>query len=203
MLHSSTVQEQRRSARVQLNLPVRLRWQSALRQTVEVSQSLDVSRTGLLFYRTQPLPVNSRLWVMHPYSPENAGGHPETPARVVRVKTTPGGGQLVAVEFEFPRRSVAAVGKFNRRKSDRTSLALPVTVRRENIPWPEESMTLDVSPSGVAFRSAQQYAIGEEVRVKVAYGPWAAAGELRARVVRMEATPNSVEQRIALAFLTN
>lgn len=203
MSHTSKVLEQRRSSRVQLNLPVRLRWQSALHQTIEVSESLDVSRTGLLFYRTQAMPVNSRLWVMHPYSPEGAGGQPETPARVVRVKTTPGGGQLVAVEFEFPRRSAASAGKFNRRKNDRTSLALPLTVRRENIPWPEEFMTQDVSPSGVAFCTAQQYAMGEEVRVRVAYGPWAAAGELRARVVRLQPVTDSVEQRVSLAFLTN
>lgn len=203
MSHTSKVLDQRRSARVQLNLPVRLRWQSALRQTIEVSESLDVSRTGLLFYRTQAMPVNSRLWVMHPYSPETPGGQPETPARVVRVKTTPGGGQLVAVEFEFPRRNAPAAGTFNRRRANRTPLALPLTVRRENIPWPEENMTSDVSPTGVAFHTAQQYAMGEELRVRVSYGPWAAAGELRARVVRLEPVQNSIGLRVSLAFLAN
>lgn len=197
------VHDQRRSARVQLNIPVRLRWQSPLRQIIEVSESLDVSRTGLLFYRTQAMPVNSRLWVMHPYSPEVPGGQPETPARVVRVKTTPGGGQLVAVEFEFPRRGASSSAKHNRRKVERTTLALPLTVRRENVPWPEENMTHDVSQGGIAFRSPQQYSMGENVRVRVTYGPWAVAGELHARVVRLQSAPNSVEQIVSLVFITN
>ena len=43
------VKDLRTSSRVPLTLPIRLRWQGALGQTMEVTQTLDSSRGGLLF----------------------------------------------------------------------------------------------------------------------------------------------------------
>ena len=197
----SVVSEQRKSPRVQLNLPVRLRWQGALGHALEVTETLDVSRGGLLFYRTAPMPLNARVWVTYPYDAQNAAGQPETPAHVVRVKTTPGGGQLVAVEFEAPRRSVTSVGSFNRRVAPRTPMALPLSVRLPDVPWPEESMTVDLSDTGMLIRTPHQYAVGDVVRVALSYGTWARKGEFEARVVRVEPIGDSVEQRVALALV--
>jgi Tfp pilus assembly protein PilZ len=123
------------------------------------------------------------------------------PARVVRVKTTPGGGQLVAVEFEQPRRSVPAVGKFNRRAAERRPLSLPLSLWPAGAPWPEYAMTLDLSDGGVLIRTPTVYSVGDRVRVALTYGSWTRRGELEAEVVRVEPVPDSVEQRVALAFL--
>ena len=80
--------------------------QAPLGQCMEMAETLDVSRSGLLFYRTRPRPVAARLWVVYPFAADSPT-QPETPARVARVKTTPGGGQLVAVEFQpLPRPTV-------------------------------------------------------------------------------------------------
>ena len=198
---SSLVDEQRRSARVPLNLPIRVRWQAPLRHTIEISQTLDVSRTGLLFYRQETCSLETRVWVTYPYSAEDSAAQPEIPARVVRVKSTPTGGHLVALHLEPQRRSVASVGKFNRRGGERSPVALPLRVRPAGAPWPEESMTVDVSEGGVLFRSARLYALGDCVRVTMAQGGWGTNAECDARVVRIEPEANSVEQRVALAFL--
>jgi hypothetical protein len=192
------VTEQRRSARAQLNLPVRIRWQGPLGQCMEMAETLDVSRSGLLFYRTQPRPVAARLWVVYPYS-EDSPTQPETPARVARVKTTPGGGQLVAVEFQpLPRPTVVASPP-GKRYAARTAVALPVNVRRAGLPWGEVAMSMDVSDSGILFTTPRPYEVGETVRVALSAGRWAAAQkEMLARVVRVEPVADSVEHRVAI-----
>ena len=192
---------QRRSARAPLNLPVRLRWQGALGQTIEVTQTLDSSRSGMLFYRSQAMAVSLRVWVTCPYSPESREALPETPARVVRVKTTPGGGQLVALMFDAPQRPAPVAGGHNLRASARLPLALPLSVRWDDLPWPEQTMTADISDSGVAFLTPRQYHDGEVVRVSVAHGAWARRGETEARVVRVDALADPVDQRVALTIL--
>jgi hypothetical protein len=199
MASPRVLSEQRRASRAPLNLPLRIRWQGPLGQSVETAETLDVSRTGLLFYRTQPMPVCARLWVVYPFSKENAASLPETPARVVRVKTTPGGGQLVAVEFQPLRSAAVPVEVANRRRGQRTPVALAMSIRTPGVPWGEEAMTLDVSDGGMRFTTPRQYRVGETVRVALAGGRWAAAqGELAARVVRVEPVPGSVEHHVAL-----
>lgn len=198
MSTSRAVTDQRRATRAQLNLPVRIRWQGPLGQCMELAETLDVSRSGLLFYRTQPRPVAARLWVVYPYASDSPT-QPETPSRVARVKTTPGGGQLVAIEFQpLPRPRVVASPP-GQRYAPRTAVALPVHVRRRGLPWGEEAMSLDVSDSGVLFTTAGQYQVGERVHVALAAGRWAAAqSEMSARVVRVEPVPDSVEHRVAV-----
>jgi hypothetical protein len=181
-----------------LNLPVRIRWQAPLGQCMELAETLDVSRSGLLFYRTQPRPVAGRLWVVYPFS-KDTPTQPETPARVARVKTTPGGGQLVAVEFQPLPRPTVVPSPPGKRYAERTAVALPVSVRRSGLPWGEEAMSLDVSDSGILFTTPRTYQVGETVRVALAAGRWAAAqSEMTARVVRVEPVPDSVEHRVAV-----
>lgn len=195
------VTEQRRATRAQLNLPVRIRWQGPLGQSIEIAETLDVSRTGVLFYRTQPMHVAERLWVTYPFSKESPA-QPETPARVVRVKTTPGGGQLVALELKPLPRSTPAGLAASRRRTTRTAVALPLTIRPLNMPWGEEAMTLDVSDAGIRVTTTRQYQVGETVRVSLAAGRWAIAhGELPARIVRIDAVPDSVEHLVALELV--
>ena len=54
------VTDQRRATRAQLNLPVRIRWQAPLGPCIETAETLDVSRSGLLFYRTHGAPDETR-----------------------------------------------------------------------------------------------------------------------------------------------
>jgi len=193
------VNELRKSTRVPLTLPIRLRWQGALGQTIEITQTLDSSRGGLLFFRTEALPVNARLWVTFPYSADSQDAQPETPAHVVRIKTTPGGGQIVAIEFEKQPRP-ASVATMNRRNSQRMALALPITVRFHEIPWPEHTMTQDVSTYGVLFRTPRQYALGDVVCVSIPHGVWARRGEMEGHVVRIDSLTESQDTAVALAL---
>jgi hypothetical protein len=197
---SAVENDLRKSSRVPLTLPLRLRWQGALGQTLELTETLDSSRGGLLFFRTAALPVNSRLWVTFPYSPDSTESQPEVPARVVRVKTTAGGGQIVAIEFLAQHRSVPPAAEINRRSSQRLPLALPITVRFHEIPWPEHAMSADISSYGVLFRSPRQYAVGDILCVSIPHGIWARRGEMQAQVVRVDRLPGAIDQGIALAL---
>lgn len=200
MVRIEAVTDLRRAARVPLTLPIRLRWQGALGQTIEITQTLDSSRGGLLFFRTEAMPVNARLWATFPYSAESSEAQPEMPARVVRVKTTPGGGQTVAIQFENRPRPAADAAVFNRRSSQRMALALPMTVRYHEIPWPEQAMTQDISTGGVLFSTSREYSLGDLLCVAIPHGVWARRGEMQAQVVRLENQPDSIEHGVALSL---
>jgi hypothetical protein len=62
-------------------------------------------------------------------------------------------------------------------------------VRVAGSPWPEESMTHDISRAGARFESAHMYHKGDTILAKIPWGEWERAGEMRARVVRVEAAP--------------
>jgi len=197
---ASAVKDLRKSSRVPLTLPIRVRWQGALGQTIEITQTLDSSRGGLLFFRTEALPVNAHLWVTFPYAAESQEAQPETAAHVVRVKTTPGGGQIVAIEFERSPRPGPSAAVMNRRSSQRMALSLPMTVRFHEVPWPEHAMTQDVSTYGVLFRTPRQYSLGDIVRVSIPHGVWARRGEMEGHVIRVDSVPESLEIAVALAL---
>jgi hypothetical protein len=67
--------------------------------------------------------------------------------------------------------------------------ALPIFVRAADSPWPEESMTQDVSHAGARFESAHIYSAGDAVLAKIPWGEWEDAGEMNARIVRVEQAP--------------
>ncbi len=209
-------QQHRRHPRVQLNLPVRLRWLGPLGQFTETTETLDVSRGGMLFHRREPCRPGAILWVTFPYDAAVQLTQPETPARVVRVKPTPSGGYLVAVEFNAiaAQRETSAHARkfreFDRRRSERIPLAVPITVRLANSPWPEETMTIDVSANGVLFFTTRVYSLADQVRITLPNGRafsstplrsrWASATEVSARVVRVARIAGAVEQQVALAL---
>ena len=209
--------EQRRYARVQLNLSARLRWLTPLGQLTEVTETLDVSRGGLLVYLREPCRVGGAVWVTFPFESTPPLTQPETPARVVRAKTTPAGGHLAALEFEaLPRRRDAAAARGGtyprpageRRRRERVRLALPIRVRPADSPWPEETMTIDISKDGARFCTTRLYAVGDTVYVTWAPGSFggrmASAVELPARVVCVKKDTrlsSPVWQQVAVALL--
>ena len=81
-----------------------------------------------------------------------------------------------------------------RRGNPRRSLAVPVRVRPEGVPWFEEAMTVDFSSNGLRFRSHREYRPGEFLKIAFEEStstPWPGSGEFRSRVVRLEPAPDS------------
>src|SRR5579863_3744699 len=71
----------RKHPRAQLKLPARIRWHGPIGMRLEITQTVDVSRDGMLFHRSEACDRLARMWVAFPFDPE--GGpvtQPETPA---------------------------------------------------------------------------------------------------------------------------
>ncbi|HEY0704178.1 MAG TPA: PilZ domain-containing protein [Candidatus Acidoferrales bacterium] len=186
-LAANTFVEMRKHPRAQIRMPVRLRWRGALGMRIEVTRSIDASREGLRIPRSEACEVDSRVWVTFPFDTSlSAPAQPETPARVVRVVANAQRGFDVSLHLELPRRHAERAKGKERRASSRLNFAVPIFVRAAGSPWPEESMTHDISRAGARFESAHIYNAGDQVLAKVPWGEWERAGEVRARVVRVE-----------------
>ena len=88
-----------------------------------------------------------------------------------------------------------------RRASTRQRLAVPVRVRPENVPWFEETMTIDCSAEGLKFRSNREYSPGQFLVVSFESAdssPWPGAAELLLVVVRIDVEPESPALNVAL-----
>lgn len=199
---ATQVVEQRRHHRARLRLPVRLRWLGPLGPRLEFTKTLDASRQGLLLHLAGSCSPGARVWVTFPYDSQATDGtQAEIAARVVRAKETPNGGHLVALEFEEPEAPPVFPPERERRSSQRILLAVPIRVRLANAPWPEETMTLNVSDTGLLFESTRIYSPGEALQVVFPYGRWVSVGEIAAKVVRIEVVPGSTQNRIAVALV--
>jgi PilZ domain len=186
MSHRSPVLELRRHPRAQLQLPVRVRWRSALGLRLEIARTIDVAREGLLVQRSELCAPTARLWIAFPFDPATRSSvQPEISARVVRVEDKTEQGYRVALHLEVPPRDTLRPAGFDRRTHSRITFALPIFVRLASSHWPEESMTCDVSSAGASFETSRIYATGEEVFVKIPWGEWSRAGEIQGRVVRV------------------
>jgi hypothetical protein len=154
---------------------------------MESTHTLDVSRNGIRLQRNESCEPGSRVWVVFPFDAgSDAGVPPETPARVVRVESGSGAGYQVSLELELPARDVSRPADRERRACSRISFSLPIFVRALGFPWPEESMTQNISRAGARFDSAHIYSAGDAVLAKIPWGEWARAGEIPARIVRVE-----------------
>jgi hypothetical protein len=191
---ASTSLELRKHPRAQLKLPARVRWRGPLGMRMESTYTLDVSRNGIRVQRNESCESGSRVWVVFPFDAASCSGiPPETPARVVRVESCAGTGYQVALQLDLPARTASRPTDRERRACSRISFALPIFVRALGFPWPEESMTQNISRTGARFESAHIYCAGDAVLAKIPSGDWACAGEIPARIVRVEncATPAS------------
>lgn len=195
--------ERRRHPRVPLNLPVRLRWIGVLGQTVIQTQTLDVSRGGMLapleLSRNQAFHLHSPAWATLPYDEASMQLQPETPVRVARYKETPSGAFLLGLEFKevLPAAAssrTAAPHVPEQRRAARSTLAVPVRVHWEGAPWPEDSMTINVAATGVLFCARRLYAPGDEVTLTLPRDllpGLASSGEpVPARIVRRISLPD-------------
>lgn len=76
--------DHREHRRVRMRLPVRLRWTTPFGQKIELGETLDVSRRGLLVSTKEPHDSGVSLWVTFPFDALLGDGQPEMSARIVR-----------------------------------------------------------------------------------------------------------------------
>jgi len=189
-LAENTFVEMRKHPRAQLRMSTRIRWRGPLGMRVEITRTIDASRDGLRVPRTESCEIGSRVWVTFPFDANtSAAAQPETPARVVRVDQNSQRSYDVSLQLELPPRNAERAKDKERRACARITFAIPIFVRVAGSPWPEESMTQDISRAGARFESAQMYTAGDTVLAKIPWGEWERAGEIRARVVRVEIKP--------------
>jgi PilZ domain len=74
----------RQRRRVRMRLPVRLRWTTPFGQKIELVNTIDVSRSGLLVSTKEPHSPGMTAWATFPYDASLFDGQPEIPVRVVR-----------------------------------------------------------------------------------------------------------------------
>jgi len=206
--------------RAPLGLTIRLRWFGALALVCETAQTLDTSGGGLLARVGSPLRTGSQIWVTLPYEPESPQTVSELPAKVVHNRVTPEGEHLLGIAFQTAEKlqAITILEKFetgarwhrsgnfgarnpDRRDGARKNLAVPVTVRRRNRPWPDEVMSVNLAPGGVLFTTLQVYEMDSVVALELPIAAGAAAGPRSARIVRMgELEPGEVLQQVAARF---
>lgn len=182
----SVLTDMRKYPRARLQLGARIRWRSPLGMRLESTQTVDMSRGGILLDRVERCEVDAHVWVVCPFDSSNASVQPETRARVARVENKPGGYFRVALQLEAPERSEPRDAATERRRTSRVPFAIPIFVRPMGAPWPEESMTQDISRGGARFTTARIFAPGDSMLAKVPWGEWAQSGEIAGRVVRVE-----------------
>ena len=81
--------ESRQHRRVSMHLPVRLRWTAPFGQKIELGETIDVSRGGLLVSTKESHSPGVTVWVTFPYDASLFDGQPEILARVARCDEMP------------------------------------------------------------------------------------------------------------------
>jgi hypothetical protein len=215
--------DSREHRRVRMRLRARLRWTTPFGQKIELVETIDVSRRGLLVSTMEPHSPGLPVWVTFPFDVSLGEGQPEMFARIVRCEEMPmprrvPTASLSAAEHsakwdqmaratavcDAPAAFAVAIlldahvraasngnghrGEPERRGSQRRTLAVPVRVRPQTIPWFEEAMTIDFSATGLCFRSHREYMPGDFLRIafkESAPALWHGSNEFRSQVVRV------------------
>jgi hypothetical protein len=112
-----------------------------------------------------------------------------------------------SIAFQFEKQVHATANgngqqrKIERRTAPRRSLAVPVRIRPEGMPWFEETMTIDFSAKGLRFRSCREYQPGDHLKVafeSLSAAPWPGTSEISARVVRIAPAADSFALDVAV-----
>jgi PilZ domain len=219
----SPARERRRRPRVLLELPGRIRWLGPFGLETEITRTQNVSRDGLLVSSARTRQAGSLLWATFPYDAAVPFTESETPGKVVRCVAESAATHLTAIAFHqvdplFADLAIAlsdSSRRADRRRHPRISLAFVVRIERiarnsqspqpetESSPWPEEAMTVDVSPDGMVFCTLRIYEVGERIIVVTQPGRKLSGGERRARVVRVvRPHSDSPLSHVAVEFLS-
>src|SRR6202171_854000 len=81
--------DSRQHRRVSMRLPVRLRWTAPFGQRIELGETIDVSRSGLLVSTKESHTPGVTVWVTFPYDASLFDGQPEILSRVARCDEMP------------------------------------------------------------------------------------------------------------------
>jgi hypothetical protein len=162
---------------------------------MEICETRNVSRGGLLVACKEHHNAGFPLWVTFPFDAAAAEQQPEVPARVLRSRRAPdngGGHEEIALHFENMPIVAAAFSEKSSMKAMEKPAALdkpadkeaagpqqvdpqknghlqqaafPIRVRPKNIPWYEEAMTVEVSADELRFVSHRECAPGDTLLV--------------------------------------
>lgn len=185
--------DQRARARIRLEFNARIRQIAPPRSLIEVTRTLDVSRNGILFRTHQPYDVHGTVWVTMPFVENALAKDIEFPGSVVRVLRQQDGAAEIAVQFHSAHadrfRSSYQAGAapvvhdaHSQKRRPRVRMTLPIRVRHQKAA--EESVTVDVSRSGVLFRTDKAYTQGDPVMVCMPFQPAGEHQEVPAVVIR-------------------
>lgn len=191
-----------------MRLPARLRWSAPLGPRTELTETVDVSRSGVLVRAAEEHVPGALVWIAFPYDSSQGENQPEIATRVVRVKANGTGPRMMALEILNDKARGNANGsrgeqrqRHERRYEFRTIIAIPVWVRPEYLPWSEETMTLDASANGLRLVTTREYACGEQLYVRfrdIAPVGWRADREQGVRVIRMAGIGGGVSMEAAI-----
>lgn len=184
--------ESRTRPRVRFDMAVRVRQIGPPRDSIEIARALDVSRNGVLFRTRQPYQMHSTVWLILPFNPKAPIQEPEFPGTIVRIDPMEDGTAEIGIRFHSSR-SDRLISMYDtkavpteaseRRAKDRAKLSL--TIRIRDAVGVEITNTVDVSRTGVLFRSNKDYQVGQLLWVTVPYTPETPPEEIEARVVRI------------------
>ncbi len=227
----SPPRERRHRPRVLLELPVRIRWLGPFGLETEIMQTRNAGRGGLLVSSDGPRQTGSLLWATFPYDAAVAFTESETPGKVVRCASDASTGNArnntIAIAFHqvdlhshsgslLQNNSSGHSGRNDRRRNARIALAYLIRVERngrnshastpqelDQLAFPEETMTVEVSPAGMLFCTLRIYEVGEELVIAPQSGRKFSANEHRARVVHIGAAQkDSPLSHVAVEFLS-
>ena len=116
--------DSREHRRVRMRLPARLRWTTPLGQKIELVETIDVSRRGLLVSTREPHSPGVPLWVTFPFDSSLRDGQPEMSARIVRCEEMPDVIRASAMREKVPSASASAAERSA--KLDQTADVLAV-----------------------------------------------------------------------------
>lgn len=210
-------EDRRGRPRAPLALPVRVRWLGPFGLETEVTQTLDAGGGGTLISSCQSHQEGSHVWATLPYDARAAATEAEIPGRVAHSKMTPAGTGLTGIAFDA--QAVHSTDRLlkhaDRRSQPRVPLALfvrvirrpdarrPVHFAHEFAPWPEDTMTVDVSPRGMLFCTLRAYEPDERLSIALPNDRRSAVRERLARVVRVaESGSDSPLLNVAVEFLS-
>src|SRR5712691_5366650 len=110
----------REHRRVRMRLPVRLRWTTPLGQKIELADTIDVSRSGLLVSTKETHTPGVLVWATFPYDVSISDGQPEILACVARceevleVIRAANAREKIQTESQPARELTAKLGKLTR-----------------------------------------------------------------------------------------
>jgi hypothetical protein len=220
----SPARERRSRPRILLELPVRIRWLGPFGLETEVTQTENVSRDGLLISSFNARQPGSPLWATFPYDTAVAFTESETPGRVAWCAAESANKNMIAISFHQhdpgwqrtlpPDASFGASSSHDRRSQSRILLAYLIRVSRiaptrqdpqaalDQPSQPEETMTVNVSPAGLAFCTLRIYSPNERLTIAAPAARNLSVGKRYARVVRVAPVhPDSPLSQVAVEFL--